>query len=177
MSATGFLYTCPNCAARFDLDVAVQGEYARRCNALLGEFPPAFVRPLILYLRLHKPPKKALSWSKIFKICSELLPMVKAARVERGGLVKVAPVELWVACVEQLLNDPPPSMVTPLKGNGYLLEIVSRHAERRLAQAEEQVEQERRRGSPAERATDAHEGHLQRMQDILKGQFPDDGSN
>lgn len=138
--------TCPACAARFDLDVALAEEKARQFYGLLAECPDAFKGPLIRYLRLHKPPKSALSWPKCHKIAAELVPMVKAARVERNGIVKVAPAELWAECVDQLLNDPPASMTLPLKGNGYLLSIVSSHAERQLATAEEQREQERKRG-------------------------------
>lgn len=140
------IITCPGCAARYDLDVAITEEKARQFFGLVADCPPDFVGPLIRYLRLHKPAKSALSWAKCHKIAAELVPMVKAARVERDGIVKAAPVALWVECVEQLLNDPPAHMRTPLKGNGYLLSIVAAQAERHLAKAESAREQERRRG-------------------------------
>lgn len=138
--------TCPACAARFDLDVAISEEKARQFFGLVADCPDDFKGPLIRYLRLHKPPKSALSWAKAHKIAAELVPMVQAARVERNGIVKVAPVELWAASVEQLLDEPPASLKLPLKGNGYLLSIVAAHAERQLATAEEKREQERKRG-------------------------------
>lgn len=163
------LLICPNCASRYELACAVQEEYARKFDGLLPKFPSEIVGPLILYLRLHKPEKSLLSWKKAYKLSAELLPPIQSARVERNGIVKVAPVELWAACMEQLVDDPPKSIRLPLKGHGYLLEIVSAQAERQAAQAEEKVEQTRRRATtPEQRSQAAQEQGLKRLSELTK---------
>lgn len=143
---------CPCCAAEYDLDVAINEANARRFMALLREFPAAFIGPLIQYLRLHKPAKSALTWTKMLKVSRELAPMVSGARVVRNGSTWVAPVDLWVSCAEGLVNNPPGDLRLPLKGNGYLIAIVAGQAEKAAAAAENDRERERRRRGQDHRA-------------------------
>src|SRR5690606_30553625 len=141
---------CPACAAEYDLDVAINEANARRFFALLKDVPAGFVGPLIQYLRLHKPPKSALTWTKMLKLTRAIAPMVSSARVTRNGSTWVAPLEIWIACAETLVTNPPGDLRLPLKGNGYLLAMVAGQAEKAAAAAENAREKERRQRGAGE---------------------------
>lgn len=169
---------CPACAAEYDTDVAINEANARRFFALLKEFPAGYVGPLIQYLRMHKPAKSALTWTKMLKLSRELQPLVSNARVTRNGSTWAAPLDLWVACTEQLVTQPPGDLILPLKGNGYLLSMVAGQAEKSAASVERAREKKRRevvvdnnsaRGSQPETPVD-HVAGLRAIRAILDGQ-------
>lgn len=160
---------CPCCAAEYDLDVAINEANARRFVALLREFPAGFIGPLVQYLRLHKPKKTALTWTKMLKVARELQPMVAGARVARNGSTWVAPLELWVSCTEGLVNNQPGDLRLPLKGNGYLVAIVAAQAEKAAAAAETAREKERRH-----RGQD-HRAGMQSVREALGGRHEPPG--
>lgn len=159
---------CPACAAEFDTDVAINEANARRFFALLKDFPAGYIGPLVQYLRLHKPARSALSWTKMLKLARELQPMVAGARVTRNGSTWIAPLDLWVSCTESLITNRPQDLKLPLKGNGYLLAVVSGQAEKAAAKTETRVENERK-----QRGVDHRRG-LQSVREALGHVIPAD---
>lgn len=129
---------CPECGAQFDLSQAMEDADGRRFVALLTELPPAVIKPLINYLKLFKPTKQGLKWSRMFKLAKELQPMIKRAQVEKNRMTYAAPVEIWARCMSDLVDNPPESLRRPLTGNGYLLSMVANQSDQGAARAEKE---------------------------------------
>lgn len=142
---------CPNCDARFSLDALLGAEAesaaARvalmRAFALSGEIGRALVR----YLGLFRPDKNELSMKRVAALLDQLLPDIEAGRIERAGRTWPAPHAAWIAAIEQMCAKRE-ALRLPLKGHGYLYEIIAGAANRGEAAAEREVEQ-MRRYSPA----------------------------
>lgn len=137
--------TCPACGSQYDLDAAMNDRDARRFVELAASLHPTVARPLIHYLALFRPAKTGMRWSRMLSLAQELVPQIQAGRVTRGGITRVATVEMWGAALQQLA-DRPAHLRLPLKSHGYLLEVVSGLAERAAAAAERETEESRRRG-------------------------------
>lgn len=136
--------TCPLCGALFDLIQALEDKDGRQWVALLAELPPNVIKPLIRYLHLFKPDKRTLRWARMLKLTRELVPMIKDAQLTRNRLTYVVPPSAWAEAMETLVDNPPPTLQLPLKGNGYLLGMLANGAEQRAAGEERQQEEERR---------------------------------
>lgn len=128
----------------FDLFNAVEDSDGRRLLAMMADLPSALIRPLLAYLRLFKPVKQSLRWSRMVTILKELTPMITRAQVKRNGIDYAAPIDLWVSTINALVNNPPKTLKLPLKTNGYLLEIVAATVDKALAKTERSTEGQRR---------------------------------
>ena len=145
------LIPCPHCGGCIDLELAFQDLDGRRFVELLMQLPPNVMRPLYNYLKLFKPPRQALRWSRILSITEEVFPLIKSAQLKRRGITYSVPSSEWVAVLTYLVETPPSTLSLPLKTNGYLLSILADRAEKQLVTAEakqEQVKQSRARDSP-----------------------------
>lgn len=138
---------CPSCGMLFDLEVAMDSVDGKQFVELLTSLPPTAIRPVFNYLKLFKPKKQVLSWAKALKLLSELAPMIKAARIKRGGIDYVIPLAHWEQALMQLVNDRPTSLALPLKSHGYLLSMLAAQAEKQAAIQEEKTEQHKRSGA------------------------------
>lgn len=139
--------TCPDCGAAFNVLQAMEDADGRRFVELLTSLPPVVARPLVRYLRLFKPAKQGLRWSRMLKLTRELAPMIRDAQVMRNGSAYVVPAAAWAAAMISLVETPPKTLSLPLTSNGYLLSILAGEAEKQAAQDEQRREESRRNRS------------------------------
>jgi hypothetical protein len=83
---------------------------------------------LVRYLGLFRPESRELTMGRVAKLLGELLPDLQAQRIERGGQVFDAPPECWLWAVEQtLIARESGRLATPLKGHGWLYQVMSQY--------------------------------------------------
>jgi hypothetical protein len=128
---------CPECGALIDIFLAMDDADGRRWVDVLKGLPPVTIKPLVLYLRLFKPAKRKLTWSRMLKLTRELEPMIKAAQVTRNRNTYVATTQQWANAMTKLVEEPSPDLHLPLKGNGYLLGMLANMGEQQAAQQEQ----------------------------------------
>ena len=128
--------TCPTCASPFELMAGIEDADGRRWCALICELPPNVIKPLIAYLRLFKPEKQGLRWSRMLKLTQELAPMIKNVEIKHNHNTYTAPAELWASMMKALVDTPPSTLRLPLKTNGYLLSMIAGSAEKDAATTE-----------------------------------------
>lgn len=130
--------TCPCCAARFPLEAGFSDDDGKRLAAVLADMEPPLARAAIAYLRLFKPAKTALRLPRAIKLLQELAALVAAGTVcrdERNGVRRPAAPAVWVAAIEQMLQQVE-RLVLPLTGHGYLREVAFGIADKADAAAE-----------------------------------------
>lgn len=137
---------CQACGAEFPLREALNDNAWRELCDLALSLPPVVHRPVWDYLELFTPKKQKLRVSRMLAIVQELAPMIHAARIERNRTSYAVPAETFAKAMRFLVQTPPPSLVLPLKGNGYLVSLLANRAEQAAAQTEKQQEQQRRHG-------------------------------
>jgi len=128
--------TCPTCASPFELMAGIEDADGRRWCALICELPQNVIKPLIGYLRLFKPDKQGLRWSRMLKLTQELAPMIKNAEIKFNHNTYTAPAELWATMMIALVDTPPATLRLPLKTNGYLFSMIAGSAEKDAATTE-----------------------------------------
>lgn len=115
---------CPGCGAVASLDVLIAAEDgATEVVQLVGELEPETYRIVMQYLRLFRPRKSKLAWSRVATILGELVPMIKATEFTRGGQRFHAPLPYWHSAMEEMLSRAD-KFTSPLKNHGYLLEVM-----------------------------------------------------
>lgn len=130
--------SCPHCGGVTSLELLVQDGCARGFGARALSMPPEIAKRLMLYLSLHASPKRgALPWDRAEKLLAELAEHILAARVTRHGRTWAAPLPYWAAALDQIL-DQRETLRLPLKGHGYLYEIVAATAQRAEGRGERQ---------------------------------------
>lgn len=137
---------CPECGSVINILQAIEDKEGRRWVDMIMNLPAPIHTPLYRYLRLFKPAKQALRYSRMCTLTAELVEPIQNARVERNNQLNVAPLELWIEALTELVEDPPKSLRLPLKSHGYLLEMLASRAEKTAAKVERTREEERRRG-------------------------------
>lgn len=136
---------CPCCHAVVSLDAMVKEEDARAVLALVADMPGGVARAYVQYLGLFRNSTRAVSWSKLRRLTSELLPMIREEKVARDGRRLPAPHAIWIAATEELLaRRGKPNFRLPLESHGYLLEMVYGKAEV-LAEVESRANEAARR--------------------------------
>jgi hypothetical protein len=121
---------CPSCGAENSLDTVVEDDAAARALNCALELS-AVGRPLVRYLALFRPAKRRLTWPRVTALLGELLPAIKAERIERDGRVHDAPLAVWASAIEKTLQARDAGTLrTPLKSHGYLFEIAIAEAAR-----------------------------------------------
>lgn len=133
------MVSCPCCASFFELVAGIEDADGRRWHALACELPPSVIKPLIRYLRLFKPDKQGLRWSRMLKLTQELAPLIKAAQLSHNHTTYTAPAELWASMMTMLVDNPSSTLKLPLKTNGYLLSMIAGSAEQDAARTEQAV--------------------------------------
>lgn len=157
--------TCPECGLSADMAAFVaQGEHNQALAAALeipGQLGPRVVR----YLGLFQPQRKALASGKAVRLLTELRDAIALGRISRHGVTRPAPVGVWAAALDQLLDRPPTTL--PLRGHGYLFEVVASVADQADAQAERQREEVARSGGNASVPTHAPAHRERSTEDVL----------
>ncbi len=137
--------SCPECGAQFDLVQAMEDADGRRLLDMLKEIQPLVIRPYFRYLKLFKPQKQGLRWSKMLTLTKELAPMIKEAQINYNHAMYVVPPTAWADAMNDLVDNPSATLKLPLKGHGYLLSILSANAEKVAAKAERKTEEDNQR--------------------------------
>lgn len=138
---------CPACNAAFSLEVALAIDAGRSALMQALAMPAPVARVLAAYLGMFRAAGRAINFDRVEKLLVELHPMLDQQRVTRNGSTRHAPLSVWQAGFERMveLRDTG-KLDLPLKSHGYLLEIVFSLADKVEAKAEREVEQQRQRG-------------------------------
>jgi len=139
--------TCPSCAAQYSLESALQMDAARSALLRALKMPAPLAGLLAQYLGLFRAKGRVLAFDRADRLMAELLPMLDAAQVQRNGATRAAPLPVWQAALEEMMElRAADKLRLPLKSHGYLLEIVFAAADKVDAQVERATEQQRRSG-------------------------------
>ncbi len=129
---------CPACHARMTLDVVVAHEgLTEVLKQLVNAHAEAakLLGPLLRYAALFAPTKSEMSLDRLARVLGEIVPLIRAAKIERGGRVWAAPLERWRDAFEEMLAKRE-QLKLPLKSHGYLFEIVAGGANKAEASVE-----------------------------------------
>jgi len=135
---------CPCCGATLSIEALLTDGAARETVAAALALPAPLGDRVLRYLALFRPASRALSWDRAGKLLHELLGPIKAAQVERNGRAWAAPLPLWEQAFDQMLANRE-TLRLPLKGHGYLFEVVAGLANTAEGRAEAKREQLRQR--------------------------------
>jgi hypothetical protein len=134
---------CPCCNARFPVEAGMQDEAARAAIAVAIKLPASLGELLLRYLSLFRPEQRALSWSRANALLKEISEPLAAAQVTRNRVTRAAPVELWRIGLEKIIETRDQGKLNlPLRGHGYLFEIVWSAAGQMEDAAEKKREQQ-----------------------------------
>lgn len=150
---TSLTLVCPACQTPFPADAGLTDPAARRAiQAAFGLCPPELGVPLVRYLGLFSPPRRALRLDKLARLVLELVELLRAGTVTRHRDTRPAPMAAWGRGLEEVLKaHEAGSLTLPLTGHGLLCEIVHRQA----GQARAQDEASRKPLHPSHRPVDA----------------------
>lgn len=133
---------CPSCGFAGDIDAYLADAHARAALVWALQAPAPLGDRLMRYLALFRPAQRALSWDRIEKILGELVEAIQRGHIERHGRHWPAPAEYWSAAIDQMLATRE-RLQLPLKGHGYLYEIVAGFGNKAESRVEAQREQTR----------------------------------
>lgn len=119
---------CPNCGTTLSLDALIAHDGARDALGIAFKLSGSLGHALVRYLGLFRPETRELTMDRVAKLLGELLPDVQAQRIERGGQVFEAPPECWLWAIDQTLAARETGrLVTPLKGHGWLYQVMTQY--------------------------------------------------
>ena len=119
---------CPCCGTTLSLDALVAHEGARDALQAVFKLGGALGSAMVRYIALFRPEARELTLERVARLINEVLPDIQAQRIMRGGQVFDAPVEAWIWAIEQSLAAREDGRLkTPLKGHGWLYEIISNY--------------------------------------------------
>ena len=101
---------------------------------------------LIGYTNLFKPPRQVIRMTRLARLIEDLLDMISAGKVERGGRIFSAPQTYWQQALEEMLARRD-SLTLPIKSHGYLITIIAGYSDKAEAKAEAKAEERKRHGS------------------------------
>ncbi|KPA90630.1 hypothetical protein PF66_02691 [Pseudomonas asplenii] len=117
---------CPNCGTTLSLDALIAHDGARDALGAAFKLSGQLGNALVRYVGLFRPETRELTMDRVGKLLNELLPDVQAQRIERNGIVFNAPSACWVWAIEQTLAARDSGrLTTPLKGHGWLYQVMS----------------------------------------------------
>ncbi|MEX5342992.1 hypothetical protein [Pseudomonas sp. I2] len=119
---------CPNCGTTLSLDALIAHDGAREALGVAFKLSGSLGHALVRYLGLFRPETRELTMDRVAKLLTELLPDLQAQRIERNGQVFEAPPECWSWAIDQALAARESGrLVTPLKGHGWLYQVMSQY--------------------------------------------------
>lgn len=123
---------CPSCGAQNSLETLIEHDEAAQALSLALSFTPCG-KEIVKYVSLFRPAKSKLSWSRVNKILSEILPLIQAGKIERNGVEIDAPLHVWQSAFEKtLLARDSGSLKTPIKTHGYLFEVICTESQKAM---------------------------------------------
>lgn len=112
--------TCPACGAVASLEAMANDKAARGVAVLFGRLPPEVAAAVPAYLALFRPEKQGLRWTRAEKILAELVGYVREGFTRSGRRCRPS-AAIWADALAQVADR---NLRRPLKGHGYLLEVV-----------------------------------------------------
>lgn len=117
---------CPNCGTTISLDALIAHDGARDALGVAFKLSGQLGNALVRYVGLFRPETRELTMDRVAKLLAEILPDIQAQRIERNGVVFNAPAVCWVWAIEQTLGARDSGrLATPLKGHGWLYQVMS----------------------------------------------------
>ena len=141
---------CPACGCAAPAEVYLADAAAREAIVRALHLPRPLASSILAYLRLFSPPQRALRWTRLEALLTDLLAAIEAAQVRRHGRTWPAPTEYWAEALAIVVENSG-KLTLPLKTHGYLLSVVAGIAERGEARAEAHRESQRQYGHHVER--------------------------
>lgn len=139
--------TCPCCGATLSLEALLNDTAARQAVATALSLPADLGPRLLRYLGLFRPAQRSLTWERAAGLLTELQALIAAGQITRHGRHWPTSPATWSAALDEML-DRRPNLTLPLKGHGYLLEILAGMANSAEAQHEQRIEDQRRQPRP-----------------------------
>lgn len=130
---------CPACGAVFSLDALLGNEGAREAVMAALAMPAPLGKIMVQYLGMFRPAKRQLSFDRVANLLNELLPLIRDAKITRGGMTHSAPLDYWKMGLEEMLAKRD-TLTLPLKSHGYLLTIIAGYSAKAEARKEQQHE-------------------------------------
>lgn len=119
---------CPSCGATLSLDALIAHDGARDALGVAFKLSGSLGHALVRYLGLFRPETRELTMDRVAKLLGELLPDLQSQRIERNGQVFEAPPECWTWAIDQTLAAREAGrLATPLKGHGWLYQVMSQY--------------------------------------------------
>lgn len=138
---------CPACGALASLDVLISAEGAREAVMLALQFPAPLGKKLIQYLALFRPATRDLSFERVASLLAEILPDIQAGKIKRAGRDWNLLMDYWSMAIDTVLAARDAGRLTlPLKGHGYLYEVLVGIADKAEGRKEAQQESSRSTG-------------------------------
>lgn len=141
---------CPVCNSMMSLDVLLADDAPREALLAIINIHPQgdkFIKPLLHYIGLFAPSKSQMSHSRIAALIDELTPWVQSGRIERNGMIHVAPLDYWIDALNVVLAARNAgTLSTPLKSHGYLLEVIAKRSMATAAKQEQVTHDKARKG-------------------------------
>lgn len=117
---------CPCCGAENSLDALIAHDAARDALAAVLRLDAGLARAAMRYLSLFRPARTTLSFERVARLLSELLPDMEAQRITRNRTEYPAPREAWQWAMTRCVDARDAGKLkTPLTGHGYLYEILT----------------------------------------------------
>lgn len=113
---------CPCCDAIFNIEEGFTAIEGKKLAALLAGVEPLLGKAILSYLRLFSSTKRGLKLTKAIKLVDDLLTLVKTGTVMRDARTneaKKATIEIWVAAIEQMIEQRD-KLTLPLSNHNYL---------------------------------------------------------
>ena len=125
---------CPNCGTTLSLDALIAHDGARDALGVAFKLSGSLGHALVRYLGLFRPETRELTMDRVAKLLTELLPDLQAQRIERNGQVFEATPECWAWAIDQALAAREAGrLATPLKGHGWLYQVMSQYQPQAVA--------------------------------------------
>lgn len=115
---------CPCCGATLSIEALLTDGDARAAVQAALLLPGQLGGLILRYIALFRSETRALSWSRVAKLMTELNDSISARQVERSGVTYAAPLELWQHAMDEMLAKRD-KLQLPLKTHGYLFEVVA----------------------------------------------------
>lgn len=117
---------CPCCGSSMSIDALIGHDDARDALSALVALGDGLLKGVMRYIGLFRPEKSDLSFGRVAKLINEILPDIRSGQISRDGKLYPAPTQAWMWAFEQAVTARNyGSLKTPLKGHGYLYEVIS----------------------------------------------------
>lgn len=141
---------CPSCGQAGPLLSFAAEADARETVALALRCPANLGEPMLRYLTLFRPAKRALAWDRAKRLLGELVVDIERGQISRQNRLWVAPHAAWAYALTETLSRRE-TLRLPLKDHGYLYSIVQSWSSQGEA-AQEAAEEAERQAAAMKRA-------------------------